>query len=278
MSIMKKIVLMCLAAILAISAGAQVQQPTVLYLNVTVSKQAIVAGPYARYAQKYLGVSVPLADKAVYEVKEVKLLDNSDVKYYLHEFHDNKAPLHMSPEGAFPRLTIDKTSAASHGLEESARLAAEKIFALRKSRLDLITGEIGENVFGGGLDAALKEIARLEEEYLSLFLGKESTGEEFRQYRVTPVKDRYTYTVCRFSDADGLLPESDLSGVPMVLELRESEDSMIKTPATLPKASTRTVSTLIPADMQCRVVLDGVELASERFLIGQMGETVNAIK
>jgi hypothetical protein len=35
--------------------------------------------------------------------------------------------------------------------EEQAAATAEMIFSLRKHRLDLITGEAGENVFGGGL-------------------------------------------------------------------------------------------------------------------------------
>ncbi len=185
------------------------------------------------------------------------------------------APTHMNPASGFPRLTVDKMSAAAVGLEESARLAAEKIFAIRRSRFDLITGEVGENVFGGGLGSALAELSRLEEEYLSLFLGKETTHSEHRQYSVTPTKGRLTYTVCRFSESDGLLPQDDLSGIPVVLELKPAiETSQMIVFNTQTKPSSRAVAQLIPADMQCRVVLDGVELASEQFPVWQFGETV----
>jgi hypothetical protein len=179
----------------------------------------------------------------------------------------------MNPAEGFPRLTIDRTSAAPLSLEENARLAAEKIFALRRSRLELITGEVGENVFGGGLGAALVEIARLEEEYLSLFFGRETTTVGLKQYHVTPVHDRLTYTVCRFSQTDGLIPSDDLSGVPMVLELKPVNETPqeVTTPA---KPSSRAIQRIIPAEMQCRVILEGAELASEQFTIRQLGETV----
>ncbi len=162
-----------------------------------------------------------------------------------------------------------------HENRHPTRLAAEKIFEIRRSRFDLITGEVGENVFGGGLSAALQELDHLEEEYLSLFLGKQTIRTEYKQYSVTPAKDKPTYIVCRFSQIDGLLPADDLSGEPMVLELRPADDSAApQTPAVQAKPNSRAVPTLIPAEMRCRVILDGVELASEEFTIPQLGETV----
>ena len=247
---------------------------TTLYINISVERQEIVAGPYARYAQKYLGVAAPLANKAIYEVKAVNILQTSDMPLYAGR-QDGGSTSHMNPETGFPKLTIDKISAATISLEESARLAAEKIFELRRSRLDLITGELGENVFGGGLESALREIDRLEEEYLSLFLGKQSTRTDTKQYSVTPSKDKLTYTVCRFSDVAGLLPADDLSGEPVVLELRYADgrtDSDLVAAQVKPNA--RVIPQLLPADMQCRLILNGEELASEQFRIVQLGETV----
>ncbi len=272
---------LCLAvaiSVIALFSTAQTPQETdvltTLCVNVTVERQEIVAGPYARYAQKYLGVAAPLADKVIHEVTGVDMMYNSEMSHH-PQLVENRIPSHMDPEGGFPRLTVDKTSAIAISLEESARLAAEKIFEIRRSRFDLITGEIGENVFGGGLSAALSELSRLEEEYLSLFLGKQtiSTGE--KQFRVTPIKDKATYTVCRFSDTDGLLPGDDLSGVPMVLELKPTDDSTTaQTPESQARSSSRAVPVVIPAIMQCRIILDGSEFASEVFTIRQLSRTV----
>jgi hypothetical protein len=274
---MKRIVSICLTALFATSVHAQAdqsqQERTTLYVDVAVERQETVAGPYARYAQKYLGVAAPLADKVLHKVTDVYIQNNSDTEHYLHDPNGYAPPSHMNPAEGFPRLTVDKSSAAPVSLEESARLAAEKIFDIRRSRFDLITGEVGENVFGGGLGAALSELSRLEEEYLSLFLGRQTIKTDHERYRVTPVRGRSTYTVCRFSDADGLLPEDDLSGEPMVLELRPI-DEQAEALNPQPKPSSRAVATLIPADVQCRIILNGTELASEMFSIRQLGQTV----
>ena len=49
--------------------GIVVSQPrTVLAVDVTVEKDVTLSGPYARYAQKFLGVRAPLTDKTVWSV------------------------------------------------------------------------------------------------------------------------------------------------------------------------------------------------------------------
>jgi hypothetical protein len=185
----------------------------------------------------------------------------------------------MHPSNGFPRLTVDKTSAIAMSLEESARAAAATIFEIRKARLDLITGDAGENVFGGGLESALAELSRLEEEHLSLFFGRQTARINVKQFRISPVKSRLSYTVCRFSRIDGLLSEDDLSGEPMVLELKPMEDSVSMEGIEIqPKATSKTIPYLIPADVRCRVILDGMPLTSEDILIKQLGETVHVLK
>ncbi len=274
------------AAICPLEVQAQTtqnqQQRTTLAIALTVEQQEITAGPYARYAQKYLGVAAPLADKVLHQVTSAKLLDASDMSQQEEATlpavpsiaTDTAEPTHMNPASGFPRLTVDKTSAAAVSLEESARLAAERIFTIRRSRFDLITGEVGENVFGGGLGSALAELNRLEEEHLALFLGRETTRSESRRYSVTPVKGRLTYTVCRFSETDGLLPPDDLSGVPLVLELQAQGEPSDAAPNPPARPSSRAVAQLVPADMQGRLILEGSELASGQFTIWQLGETV----
>ena len=78
-------------------------------------------------------------------------------------------------------------------LEDAAREAANTIFSLRRHRIELITGEAGENVFGEGLKAALAEIERLEQSYLELFLGKRVVTTETRRYVVYPQSDKKQY-------------------------------------------------------------------------------------
>ena len=147
--------------------GIVVSQPrTVLAVDVTVEKDVTLSGPYARYAQKFLGVRAPLTDKTGWAVTgaAVALLD---AKACL----DAPAPAEPSrriityaaAEDEFARLQADKNDMTVLALEDAAREAANTIFSLRKHRLELITGEAGENVFGEGLKSALAEIERLEQ-------------------------------------------------------------------------------------------------------------------
>jgi hypothetical protein len=265
----------CVAATTPSAAQTlQTEQRTTLYINVTVEHREVVVGPYARYAQKFLGVAAPLADKVSHELMSVKILDVNNITNQDNAVW-NTPETHMNPATGFPRLTVDKTSAVAVSLEESARAAATTIFEIRKARLDLITGEAGENVFGGGLKSALAELSRLEEDHLSLFLGRQTARVEVRQFRITPVKSRSSYTVCRFSRIEGLFSEDDLSGEPLVLELQPIEGSIsIEGLNIAAKPTSKSVPHLIPADVKCRVILEGMEFTSEVLPIRQLGETV----
>ena len=60
------------------AGGLTVAQPrTILAVDVTVEHDVTLSGPYARYAQKYLGVRAPLTDKTVWSVTgaQIALLD-----------------------------------------------------------------------------------------------------------------------------------------------------------------------------------------------------------
>lgn len=60
------------------AGGITVAQPrTILAVDVTVECDVTLSGPYARYAQKYLGVRAPLTDKTTWSVTgaQIALLD-----------------------------------------------------------------------------------------------------------------------------------------------------------------------------------------------------------
>ena len=46
---------------------------TVLVLEVEAVRENFYAGPYAAYAEKYLGLTVPQEDKQTYQLKSVKM-------------------------------------------------------------------------------------------------------------------------------------------------------------------------------------------------------------
>ena len=88
---MKKILIpLCLMAVASAGVQAQVKAGkglvvtsnsavayslprTTLKVTVEVEKESIRKGPYARYAQKFLGVMAPLADKDIYTITGGKI-------------------------------------------------------------------------------------------------------------------------------------------------------------------------------------------------------------
>ena len=144
--------------------GIVVSQPrTVLAVDVTVEKDVTLSGPYARYAQKFLGVRAPLTDKTGWAVTgaAVALLDaKACLDAPAPAEPSRRVMTHAASDDEFARLQADKNDMTVLALEDAAREAANTIFSLRKHRLELITGEAGENVFGEGLKSALAEIER----------------------------------------------------------------------------------------------------------------------
>lgn len=206
--------------------GATVSDPrTTLAVDVVAECDRILAGPYARFAQKYLGVRAPMTDKVAWTLRSASVALLAPENLFAEEVPEvleQRAVAHAVAHDDFARIQPDKVTMGVQSLEDAARSAASTIFSLRRHRLELITGEAGENVFGEGLRAALDEIARLEQEYLELFFGKHVVTTESRRYVVYPQSDKMQYIVCRFSSVDGLLPETDLSGDMVLLQIAPS--------------------------------------------------------
>lgn len=243
---------------------------TVVKVDVVVAKETIRKGPYARFAQKYLGAIAPLNDKEVYTVLSARISysdPNTSAKT------ERGAVPSRFTQGVtdFPKVNVDRLSSADRPLEDMARDAANMIYSIRKRRFELVTGELGENVFGDGMKAALQELDRMEREYTSLFFGKESRTVETRSFEIIPEAGKTNYVVCRFSPSAGLVPESDLSAAPIVLSLAP-EKTVQPTPVA---KGAKTVEYYRVADfVQCTVTGPAGELAKARIPVYQFGETL----
>ncbi len=244
-----------------------VEPETRLAVEVTVSRETIEPGPYARFAQRYFGVIAPLAAKSVCSVDAVSVI-GYDTDMPIPDAGRPAAAIGLPepPAGkpdAFPgseyRVRIDRRSAMELNPEEAAAEAAQMIFNLRKRRVELIMGDVGENVYGEGMRAALDEMTRIENAYFALFFGERNVETVTERYVVTPRPDVKNYVICRFTESDGLVPASDLSGQPLVLELTPSGKASTLYPMTnLESAKGRksldpTAEYLISEPVTCRV-------------------------
>ena len=251
---------------------------TTLAVDITVTSERVVAGPYARYAQKYLGVRAPLSDKTTSEISSARIaLLGNEPAYPVAGPLPAKSEYVEGFDGTateFAKILPDRTSSANIDTENAARLAAAEIFKLRRQRLDLITGETGENVFGAGLKDALKELHALETAYTELFLGKHTITTETRRYTVTPTADRTSYILCRFAMQGGLLPLTDITGDVVLLQIRPSGE-MAASGLRLASPKERSVVMRVADNSVCTVVVNSDEIAQATLPLFVFGRDVN---
>ena len=248
---------------------------TTITLEVTALQENFYAGPYAEYAEKYLGVKAATSDASTIRITDIKLtpyveadlnarysvmmekgkLDASFLKLSasgLVSFADAmterqtawRFPLpssgDFSGKGVTSNLTSEATilfknekKAASYNkvsvqqnmivaktLEQKASETADMILNLRQQRLDIVTGESDATYSGEAMAAAIEELTRLEEEYMTLFFGYTETRTQKMNFDIIPEAGRESqkYRAFRISDTAGLLPADNLSGKPVIIE------------------------------------------------------------
>lgn len=256
--------------------NGQIQAPaTTLTVDVEVAHEVTLCGPYARYAQKFLGVRAPLTDKSEWRVTRAAIGLNEGPAYAVAPFEAQPAEQlrYADSEQEFAQLPVDKLSTVTLPLENAAEAAAAALFSLRHHRQELITGEAGEHVFGEGLKSALEEIARQEQAYLELFLGKQVTTYETKRFVVSPEASKKQYVVCRFSREQGLLPASDLTGNMVVLQITPQE-SVISPVAEAGVKDTSYVTAVVANRATCTLLAEGAEFAREVLPIFEFGRTI----
>lgn len=237
-----------------------------LAVDVVVEHEVFTPGIYARYAQKMLGSRASLVERDEYRVVDASVALMEDNSY-------------MRCGAEMPRvgdtqvveeqmLQIDRISSGERSTEVAAREASEQILSLRRTRLDLITGEFGEGVFGAGLQSALEEISRLEREYLELFYGKRSITTLAERF-ILPVNSEQPSTViARFSAESGIVAKDDLSGDIILVKITPSE-------MTYPQSELKgTVAYRYANNAEVIVALGGEVLARNILPLYEFGETV----
>lgn len=278
-------------------------------VTLKVAYEKIEKGPYARFAQQYLGVNAPLSDKVsytivsgslsgftegdasnVYMVSDTKAVplevvgmemefDNAPKAPATNIVSDINAPL-FSDLSITPIVyqtgSVDRMATKEKSIEEMALDAANTIFTLRKRRFDLITGESSENAFGAGLGAAIDEMKRIENEYLALFTGKKRVEVKEYVFDVVPKAAQNNYVVCRFTKENGIVDATDMSGEPILVVV--TPEGNVKPVGGKPVAASKGSVTYRIADMaNCKLFNSQDLLESKRLPILQYGATVDVM-
>ena len=164
--------------------------------------------------------------------------------------------------------------------EEKAREAAQTITKLRKRRFKTLANGYDEQLPDGqAYQVMVDELAKLEDEYVGLFVGKSFKKTFDYCFDFIPGDNSVSgEVVFRFSDTKGILPKTDMSGKPVVIDMKKLDDlasaQSKMTAGGAPGASS--VFYRVPGKAEIRL-LDGINLmAVTRAEIAQFG-TVAAL-
>lgn len=247
---------------------------TTLLLEVEAQKNVFYAGPYARYASKYLGIEVPQKDQTQYHILSVRmtpvveadqdrrfllnvgsepaytsylaltsqgLISSPDSKFLGSDWRypapseadfsemgvssnltsESAVLYHKAKEGkSYNKVAVQQNLVVEKSAEKRASEAADMIFALRQKRIQIVTGDTDATYSGEAMQAAISEITRLEEEYMTLFIGYSETSVQKASFEVVPVQGEVQrYIAFRVSDIDGLVPAENITGKPVLMEI-----------------------------------------------------------
>ena len=230
---------------------------TTLVVNAELIKVVCKAGPYYRYAEKYLGVNNAVTeDETYYELGKVTLVNKGipdPENTYIVEFKTGTvAPyVYLTEDGLLCSINAEyepptdhtvfddeinaqkKTKATAVFTEEllmagsvarQAEVAAKQIYHIRESRMDILTGD-ADNLppDGDAMKLVIKQLEDQEKALTDLFVGSRISETSYYDITITPYDDLDDEVLFRFSSKLGILDADDLGGAPVIMNLKATE-------------------------------------------------------
>ncbi len=259
---------------------------TVISLEVEAIQETFYAGPYAKYAEKYLGIKPRMKDETTVQLTQLrmnpyveadqnsrfsimaakkgaslssvfKLSTSGLITFADAKFSDESVwrfPVevkgdfagkgvssnltsesttlyrHEKKESVYNKVSVQQNMVVEKSLEQKAAETARTILDLRRQRLQIVTGDTDATYSGEAMGAAIQELSRLEEEYMTLFTGYSEHQTQTMKFDVIPERGRENqiYVAFRISDSNGLAPADVLTGKPVVMEIVPQEFEQIE--------------------------------------------------
>lgn len=248
---------------------------TTLQVQLTVEKVQTIVGPYAKYAQKFLDVRPALVGRTSYTVTDAKVeFAQTKTKANGKSRNHTRVDSYLGSDTDFARISAERTSATIMSTEDAAQQAAQAIFSIRRHRMELITGEAGENVFGAGLKDALEALDKKEQEYMELFLGKKITSTTTHTYTIPLAVNITEYNIARISSQTGLQPATATEGDIIKLSLTPSAETKFNYINEVDATNKLAIAVRIANTSTCAVVVGDESVGSTATLpIYELGRT-----
>ncbi|MFQ7040177.1 MAG: DUF4831 family protein [Barnesiella sp.] len=227
---------------------------TALDIEVVATKTIRKAGPYYKYAEKYMGVKGAITENSEsWELTAVKVypfgIPNKEEQYLIQCKVGTTPFIFLSKEGlplsinADPVLDsvnvtkpmarksspLDNNQYASVMSEEllmsgstsrMAEVAAKQIYRIRESRVNLVTGEVDKlPADGESFKLVMTQLDEQEAALTALFMGTTQTETVVKHFTYVPTGDVKNDVIFRLSDFYGIVSKEDVSGAPVYLNV-----------------------------------------------------------
>ena len=321
---MKKIML-TLGLLLALSATAQETVKTtankfngygIVYslpntaidLQVTATRSVEKAGPFGKYAQKYLGQAPTVTqDRTVWRIEKIKAVPkgiaNPDQQYAIQLKAGNTTAFYLTPDGMIAGINeapAEKSAAKKErrvkkgqdfseadfaklyteemllmgSTAKMAEAAAKQIYAIREYRFDLLTGNAEAIPGEKSLQIILREMDRREAMLTALFLGTVQTETTVKHIIYTPDMQKQGNSVAfRFSEHSGVVDAADLSGEPVYVAVAATRKGAAPTDSRGREIAPGkgSLAYIIPGYADVKVSFKGQEIFKKELPFAQLG-------
>ena len=184
----------------------------------------------------------------------------------------------INAEGEEVQIPVEHKVLVEKTLEDKASDAADCILQVRKARLDIVTGNTDASYSGEAMESALRELDRIEQEYMVLFRGYSVVRTQTRCFEVTPNPQspvqRYIAFVLTEDGAEG----PGAKGTPYYLEFEAQPIAVVAPEDPFAAAEKKkklagaAVRYRIPAICSMRLTEDGKPLLQTRVPVYQLGK------
>ena len=281
---------------------------THLDLEVVATKTTRKAGPYYQYAEKYLGIPGAITqDSEEWSLTSVKVnpygVPDPDEEYLMQfkagsngyiVLDENGLLLSINTEPAVDSIAptapkvktkspLDNNDYAKVYSEEllmsastakMAEVAAKQLYRIRESRLNLVTGEVDElPADGESFKLVIQQLDEQEAALTALFMGTTQTETVVKHIDYLPIAESTNEVVFRISDLYGVVSADNLSGAPIYLTLKITEEGQLPVDnkgniVELPK---KALAYTIPGKAVIAISYDGRTYVEEELPIAQLG-------
>lgn len=147
-----------------------------------------------------------------------------------------------------------------------AEVAAKQLYRIRESRLNLVTGEVDElPADGESFKLIIQQLDEQEAALTALFMGTTQTETIVKHFDYIPVEEVTNDIVFRISDLYGIVKPENLSGAPVYLSLKITEEGElpIDNKGNIKKMPKNAVAYAIPGKAEV-ILSDGKKCFSKR--------------